>query len=145
MPVTPQQIAAATTALELQRLQTTLQAESAADQADTNAKYEADMAARAQREVDRDVRYFAELDAAAQHRADVLAVQREMLAVQKRVEAGLMSPRGELYLGLYRFHFEQRKSALNTATTDATLQDIVRDAVLMTDAAMLALEPKVLP
>ncbi len=58
--------------------------------------------------------------------------------------AELLSKRGELYVALYRFHFEQRRTALSTATTDATLQDIVRDAVLMTDAAMAALESKVL-
>jgi hypothetical protein len=88
-------------------------------------------------------------DALLQQNAANLARQaaaaEALLAAWQEQAAQLLSPRGELYLTLYRFHFEQRKTALSTATTDVTLQDIVRDAVLLTDAAVLAMETKVLP
>ena len=154
MPVTPQQIASAATALDLQRLQTTLQSEAAADQADTNAKVEADILARAAREQERDARYFAELAAAASERAAQAEHRAAMLALMERQTAAaegsaallreqtdaLLSRRGEAWMALYRAHLDARKSALSTATTDATLTDIVRDAVLMTNTALAGLD-----
>ena len=52
--------------------------------------------------------------------------------------AALLSAKGEAWMALYRYHLDARKTALSTATTDTTLLDIVRDAVLMTNAALEA-------
>lgn len=51
-----------------------------------------------------------------------------------------MTPKQQAWVALYNYHMNARKTSLTTSTTDATLSDIVRDAVLMTNQAFAALE-----
>jgi hypothetical protein len=50
----------------------------------------------------------------------------------------------QVWSSLYQYNLNARKTALSTSSTDATLTDIVRDAVLMTNQAFDALEARLL-
>jgi hypothetical protein len=133
MPVTPQQIAAATDSLALQRLQATIQNEAAADQADTNAKVEADIAARA---------LLAQENAATWKRQATAA--ESMIAAFQAQAAQLHTRDQGSYLSLYEMHLKTRlgPTIVSTATVDAVLDDIVKDAVRMTGIAWPLLKPE---
>jgi hypothetical protein len=83
----------------------------------------------------------------ALHRTEIASLMRRQAVAAEATAAlvqsqtdSLMSRRGEAWMALYRYHLEARKTALSTSTTDATLVDIVRDAVLMTNEALRGLD-----
>lgn len=56
------------------------------------------------------------------------------VAVLQAEAAQLLTPRQYAIADLYKTMLEVRKTAMSTAITDATLADIAKDALLMTNA-----------
>lgn len=131
--VTQSQITGATDSLALNKLQATIQLEEA-------VKYEAELAS-----------VQAERLAAAAHRAESKALQeRQVAAVEQQAviaqnvlnlmtqQAGLLlNPQQEVYMSMYSMHLKTRlgPSVITTSTMDTVLDDMVKDAVRMTQVA----------
>jgi hypothetical protein len=110
MPVTAQQIAAAATALDLQRLQATMQLE------------------------DNDARTVERQEQSEYRVATRDLMQRQTVALEK-VAANEPSAGQQNYLRLYEIHTKLRlgPTVITTNTADTVMDDIVRDAARMTD------------
>jgi hypothetical protein len=66
-------------------------------------------------------------------------LMREQLVSQQVFQAKMGGPTASDWISLYQINLAARKTNLSTATTDATLIDIARDAALMTDTAFAGL------
>jgi hypothetical protein len=117
MPVTQEQINAAADSLAVQKLQTTLQREDSI----ALAEYRAAESAKAEA-------YRAAQLALQQKQA---AAAEALLALNRDAAGELATREQEAFAELFRLCLEARRVPLGTATTDAAMADIMRDAMYM--------------